>query len=247
MIRVTVWNEFLHEKQPGKAAEYYPDGIHGFIGKFLGENKDYRIRLAALEDKDHGLGGDVLDNTDVLIWWGHMAHDKVRDDIAEKVKEKVLCGMGLIVLHSGHFSKPFRALMGTTCSLKWRDNDFERLWTVLPGHPIAKGVPESIELDCEEMYGEMFDIPQPDELVFIGWFRGGEVFRSGCCWNRGYGKVFFFQPGHEHNPTYHNKNIQRIISNAVQWVAPVKRVEAIDCPHVEVSPEEKIKKENNKG
>jgi len=239
MIKVTVWNEYLHEKKSKEVATIYPDGIHGCIAKFLEQSGFCDVKTATLEEEEHGLTDDVLESTDVLIWWGHQAHHLVKDEIAAKVKNRVLRGMGLIVLHSGHISKPFVSLMGTSGSLKWRDGDFERLWTILPGHPIAKDVPEMIELEVEEMYGERFDIPQPDELVFLGWFSGGEVFRSGCCWNRGNGKVFYFQPGHEYNPTYHNKHIQTIIKNAVNWAKPVKIIENLDCPHISVSFEEK--------
>jgi trehalose utilization protein len=148
-----------------------------------------------------------------------MAHDEVSDEIIEKVHKRVLGGMGLIVLHSGHFSKIFKKLMGTTCDLKWRHDDTERLWVVAPGHPIAEGLGEYIELE-EEMYGEPFDVPQPDELVFVSWFGGGEVFRSGLCYRRGRGRIFYFRPGHEENPSYHNKDVQRVLQNAVRWAAP---------------------------
>ena len=141
--------------------------------------------------------------------------------------------MGLIVLHSGHFSKIFRRLMGTSCSLKWRDGARERLWCANPGHPIAQGLPEHFELDVEEMYGEFFDIPEPLETVFIGWFNGGEVFRSGVTFRRGLGNVFYFQPGHEANPTFHNENIQKVITNAVRWAAPATKKPEIICPCVE--------------
>lgn len=171
-----------------------------------------------------------------------MAHEQVPDKLVGKIYERVLGGMGLIVLHSGHNSKIFRKLMGTTCSLRWRDGDRERLWTVNPAHPIAQGVPEYFNIPVEEMYGERFDIPEPDELVFLGWFAGGELFRSGCCWNRGLGKVFYFQPGHESNPTFHNENVQRIIINAVHWAAPLGEVTPNKgCPHITVTPEEKYK------
>ena len=93
----------------------------------------------------------------------------------------------------------------------------------MPNHPIAEGVDESFVLENEEMYGEPFDIAKPDDVVFIGWFKGGEVFRTGCTWTRGNGKVFYFQPGHETNPTFHNKNIQKVIQNAVRWACPIKK------------------------
>lgn len=242
MIRVTVWNEGVHEKINNEVAGVYPAGIHGCIKNFLSSQDDMVIRTATLAQRRCGLSDEVLENTDVLIWWGHMAHDKVPDRLVEKIHKRVLGGMGLIVLHSGHHSKIFRALMGTTCNLSWRDDDRERIWTVNPSHPIAKGIPESFNIPNEEMYGERFDIPEPDELVFLGWFAGGEVFRSGCCWQRGLGKIFYFQPGHETNPTYHIKHVQRIIINAVRWAAPLNAIdEVLACPNVRETPEEKYR------
>jgi trehalose utilization protein len=222
-LNVTVWNENRHEQQNPVVRDIYPNGIHGAIAQFL-EAEGLNARTATLDEPEHGLTDDVLTNTDVLIWWGHLAHGEVKDEIVQKVQQRVLDGMGLIVLHSGHFSKIFKLLMGTSCDLKWREADeTERLWVVAPSHPIAEGIGEYIQLEKEEMYGEHFDIPQPDELIFTSWFEGGEVFRSGCTFSRGNGKVFYFRPGHETYPTYHNKQIQRVILNAVKWAQPVKR------------------------
>lgn len=221
-IRVTIWNEYRHEKSDAKIGALYPEGMHGQIAKFLGANADMEVRLAALDDPDQGLPDEVLASTDVLIWWGHMAHHEVKDELVDKVQKRILEGMGLIVLHSGHFSKIFRRMMGTTCSLKWREiGERERLWVVSPGHPIVEGLGEYFEIPHVEMYGEFFDIPTPDELVFISWFQGGEVFRSGCCYNRGKGKVFYFRPGHETFPIYYQKEVQQVMTNAVRWAAPV--------------------------
>lgn len=223
MVKVTVWNENRHEQKNQVVREIYPNGIHGTIAEFLKENS-HEVTTATLDEREHGLTDGVLDNTEVLVWWGHLAHGEVKDEIVQKVQQRVLDGMGLIVLHSGHFSKIFKTLMGTSCDLKWREADEkERLWVVSPSHPIVEGISEYIELEKEEMYGEHFDIPQPDELIFTSWFEGGEVFRSGCTYKRGNGKVFYFRPGHETYPTYHNKDIQRVISNAVKWAEPVKR------------------------
>jgi len=222
-IRVTVWNEGVHEKTHPEVAKVYPDGIHGAIGGFLKE-QGFDVRTATLDEPEHGLTDEVLDETDVLTWWGHMAHHRVSDEIVSKVQQRVLAGMGLIVLHSGHFSKIFQKLMGTTCNLKWREaGENERLWVVDPGHPIVEGVGPYIDIEHEEMYGEQFDIPAPDELVLISWFKGGEVFRSGCTWTRGKGKVFYFRPGHETFPTYFHPQVQKIITNAVRWAKPVDR------------------------
>lgn len=242
MTKVTVWNEFRHEKEDGNVKEIYPEGLHAAIKCFLDETGTFAVRTATLDEPEHGLTDEVLDNTDVLIWWGHMAHDEVQDAIVDKVQERVLKGMGLIVLHSGHNAKIFKRLMGTSCSLKWREAaERERLWIVAPGHPITEGLGEYIEIEHEEMYGEFFDIPTPDTLVFTGWFQGGEVFRSGCCYNRGYGKIFYFQPGHESFPIYYHKDIQKVIINAVKWVAPIKKIEKLECPNIK-NPLEKMDK-----
>jgi len=222
-IRVTVWNENRHEQKPNHpAGKVYPEGIHGAIAQGLREDAGFETRTATLDEPEHGLTDDVLASTDVLIWWGHGAHSEVRDEIVEKVQARVLAGMGLIVLHSGHHSKIFRRLMGTTCSLRWREADErERIWVVEPGHPIANGLTEPyFEIAKEEMYGEQFDIPAPDTLVFISWFQGGEVFRSGCCYHRGRGKIFYFRPGHESYPTYYQPEVRQVIANAVLWAAP---------------------------
>jgi trehalose utilization protein len=220
MVRVTVWNEFRHEREDEAAREQYPDGIHEAIAGFL-EERGFDTRTATLDESEHGLTEEVLDETDVLTWWGHIAHDEVEEEIVDRVQERVLEGMGLLVLHSGHYSKIFKRLMGTSCSLKWReDEERERLWVVEPSHPIAAGIDEYIELPDSEMYGERFDIPAPDALVFTSWFEGGEVFRSGCCFRRGAGKVFYFRPGHETYPIYRQPVIQQVLANAVEWAAP---------------------------
>ena len=221
-LRVTVWNEYRHEREANHpASQVYPDGIHGAIAQGLREQPGFEVRTATLDEPEHGLTDAALDQTDVLIWWGHAAHGEVRDEIVAKVQARVLDGMGLIVLHSGHESKIFQRLMGTTCALKWREaDDNERIWVLEPGHPIAEGLGETIELAEEEMYGERFDIPAPETLVFVSWFKGGEVFRSGCCYTRGRGKIFYFRPGHESYPTYFNPEIRRVIANAARWAAP---------------------------
>jgi len=222
IIKVTVWNEYIHEKKDEEVARVYPEGIHGAIASFLNEQPDIKARAVTMDMPEHGLDEDVLNDTDVLIWWAHIAHDQVSDEIVDKVYDRVMNGMGLIVLHSAHFSKIFKKLMGSTCNLKWREaGEKERIWVVEPGHPIAEGLPEYIEIPHTEMYGERFDIPQPDELVFISWFSGGEVFRSGCCYNRGKGKVFYFRPGHETFPIYYQPEVQTVICNAVRWAAPI--------------------------
>lgn len=220
MVRVTVWNEFLHEKVHEEVKKVYPDGIHNALAGGLSEG-GVEVRTATLDQPEHGLTEEVLNRTDVLIWWGHMGHDQVEDYIVERVHNRVMNGMGLIVLHSGHFSKIFKKLMGTGCDLKWREaGEKERIWTVNPAHPIAAGIPEQFVIESEEMYGEHFDIPAPDELIFVSWFEGGEVFRSGCTFSRGQGKIFYFRPGHETYPTYYNPTVLQVIRNGIRWASP---------------------------
>ena len=232
MIRVTVWNEYFHEKTHAHVKEIYPEGMHKVIADFLAAD-DVVVKTATLDDPNCGITEEVLNETDVLLWWGHAKHHAVPDEVAEMVQNAVLKGMGIIFLHSGHHSKPFRRLMGTPANLCWReDGDLERIWVVKPSHPIAQGLPRYFELEHEETYGEPFDVPEPDELVFIGWFSGGEVFRSGCCYRRGNGKIFYFQPGHESFPNYYNEYVQTVIKNAVRWAKPDYRVDALVGPHV---------------
>lgn len=225
IVRVTVWNEGRHEKKSPEIAAVYPHGIHGAIAEHLSSQSDMIVRTATLDEPDHGLTDEVLANTDVLLWWGHMAHGDVSDAVVDRVQARVLGGMGLIVLHSAHYSKIFKRLMGTHCSLIWREaGEKERVWTVAPGHPIAEGLGPYFEVPHTEMYGEYFDIPQPDELVFISWYPGGEVFRSGCAYYRGRGKVFYFSPGHETFPIYYQEEVRQVLANAVRWAAPVNVV-----------------------
>ncbi|MBC8099736.1 MAG: ThuA domain-containing protein [Armatimonadetes bacterium] len=220
-IRVTVWNEFRHEKTNRKVQTLYPHGMHTVLAAMLNQQPGITARVATQDEPEHGLTDSVLAATDVLTWWGHMAHEEVDDAIVARVQQRVLDGMGLIVLHSGHFSKIFRRLMGTSCALRWREADeLERIWVIDPSHPIAAGLGNSFDIPMSEMYGEHFDIPAPDTLVFVSWYAGGEVFRSGCCYQRGKGKVFYFSPGHEIYPIYHQPQVQQVIANAVRWAAP---------------------------
>jgi len=220
-LRVTIWNEFHHELNNERAKANYPDGIHECLAWALAA-EDLDIRTAWLEkDEEHGLSEEVLAATDVLLWWGHCRHGHVRDDVADRVVARVQQGMGFIPLHSAHFSKPFTRLMGTSCALRWRENDDSCVvWNVNPNHPITQGVPLHFTLDKEEMYGEYFFIPQPEELIFLSWFGGGNAFRGGCTFTRGLGRIFYFQPGHEMYPSYHNENVIKVIANAIRWAAP---------------------------
>jgi trehalose utilization protein len=216
--RVLVWNEYRHEVQNPAVAAIYPDGIHGTIAAPL-RDAGLDVRMGTLDQPEQGLTD--LDWADVLVWWGHIAHDEVSDANVDGIQARVLDGMGFVALHSAHYSRPFRRLMGTSCALKWREaNDRERLWVVAPDHPVAAGLGEYFEIEREEMYGEFFDIPTPDALVFVSWFSGGEVFRSGAAFARGRGRIFYFRPGHETYPTYHQAEVQRVIVNAVRWAVP---------------------------
>ncbi|HEV3417129.1 MAG TPA: ThuA domain-containing protein [Pirellulales bacterium] len=223
-IRITVWNEFVHEKTKPEVERIYPDGIHRTIADSLIRQfgDAIAVRTATLDEPEHGLSEAALAATDVLFWWGHAAHDRIADGVVDRVQRRVLGGMGLVVLHSGHASKIFRRLMGTSCMLRWRDvGELERLWIVNPAHPLVEGLlGESFALPQSEMYGEQFDIPAPDELVLVSWFAGGEVFRSGCTFRRGKGKIVYFSPGHETFPIYHDPNVQRILANAARWATP---------------------------
>ena len=232
-LRVTIWNENIHEQQEGSvAATIYPNGMHGAIRELLQNElgSGVEVSTATLEQDEHGLTIEVLENTDVLMWWGHEAHPQVSDEIVQRVYDSVLGGMGLIVLHSAHYSKIFKKLMGTSCSLKWRSSkDRECVWSVNPTHPITKGVADPIVIPLQEMYGEFFDIPTPDELIFISSFSGGEVFRSGATWRRGLGKVFYFSPGDQDFPVYHHKEIGKVLANAALWAKPTVRSTPIDA------------------
>ena len=218
-INVTIWNEYRHEKTDDKVKALYPDGIHAYLKSVL-DCDELNITLASLDDPECGLTDEVLNNTDVLVWWAHMCHHEVPDSVADRVRDRVYAGMGLILLHSAHYSKVIQKVVGMTGHLTWGDEVKEVVWNINPTHPIAAGVPTHFILPKEEIYGEPFQIPEPDELIFVGWYETGHVFRSGCTWRRGYGKVFYFQPGHESVPTYYDKNVQKIIKNAIFWAAP---------------------------
>ena len=235
-INVTIWNEFRHEKKVEKAMELYPNGLHAKIKEYLDGFEELNVRLAALDDEDQGLNDEILNNTDVLIWWGHMYHGEVKDELAGKIADRVFKGqMGFIALHSAHESKPFKKIVGTTGRLSWGDNQREVVWNLFPTHPIAEGIPTHFTLESEELYSEPFLIPQPDALVFASWFEHGNLFRSGACFLRGLGRVFYFQPGHETCQSYHNPHVLRVIKNAFLWVNPSVLPEDLSvnqCTHI---------------
>ena len=225
MIKVTVWNENIHEKQEiykDNLLKFYPMGIHNAIADFLNKDPEIEAKAVSLDMPSQGLPDEVLDNTDVLFWWAHAGHGQVEDALVEKIHKRVLEGMGMVLLHSAHYSQIFRKLMGTTCSLRWRESelDKERVWTINYSHPIAEGLPDYFDIPGTEMYGEIFDIPQPDDIIFISWYSGGEVFRSGITYQRGKRKIFYFSPGHETYPIYNQAEVQKILTNAAKWAKP---------------------------
>lgn len=233
-VKVVIWNEYLHEIENAGVAELYPTGIHGALADAFRERGGFSVGTATLREEGHGLSRERLADTDVLLWWGHKAHHEVDDATAAMVHEAVLSGMGLVVLHSGHMSKPFKRTLGTHGTLRWREADEkERLWNLRPDHPILADVPDQITLEQEEMYGERFDVPEPDELLMLSWFQGGEVFRSLCTWRRGLGRVVYFRPGHETYPTYHHPEIRRIVVQAAAWAAARIRRDASTCPNTD--------------
>ena len=267
MIRVTIWYEYAQEcgvmerrfvpemsdedyagfeafvkSRVEKMRAVYPKGLMGTLAGALSEDPELQITMTNIFEPEYGLPDELLENTDVLVWWSHILQDAIPDALAFKIVQRVQKGMGFVPLHSAHKSKPFMYLLGTSGCLKWREDDFCRVWTAAPGHPIAQGIPESFELEEEEMYGEPFDIPRPDDNIFISWYSGGELFRSGCTWTRGYGRIFYFQPGHETSPNYHNPYVQRIIRQGIRWAAPRTWRENFDCPNILDAPEARRKR-----
>ncbi len=234
ITKAIVWGENVHEQTSDVVRSIYPDGMHECIASTLNADSGITAETATLQQPEHGLSEERLAETDVLFWWGHAAHGDVSDDVVERVARHVWQGMGFVALHSSHFSKVFMRLMGSPCNLTWREaGERERLWLTSPGHPIAAGLPDCFELEYEEMYGEPFGVPEPEETVFVSWFQGGEVFRSGLTYRRGAGRVFYFRPGHETYPTYHDANVQRVLTNAAKWAHGERRSResTIDAPN----------------
>ena len=236
-IRAVVWGENVHEQENKIVGDLYPNGMHQCIADVLNAAGGIEATTATLQQEEHGLPAERLAQTDVLLWWGHAAHGDVSDEVTERVCEAVWSGMGMIFLHSAHFAKPFKRLMGAACNLTWREaGERERIWLTSPNHPIAHGLPNPFDLEHEEMYGEPFGVPEPLETVFVSWFQGGEVFRSGLTYKRGAGNIFYFRPGHETYPTYHDANVHKVLTNAVKWAYnPASRVaNPTDAPNVQV-------------
>lgn len=233
-------SQFVAAAAP-KVKETYPKGLLKTLADHLNEREGLNVTYTSLYMPEYGLPDELLEKTDVLVWWAHIAHDAIPDELAAKVVQRVQRGMGFVALHSAHLSKPFKWLLGTSGCLQWREVDFTRVWNLNPTHPIAQGIPPYFELPREEVYCEPFGIPKPDDLIFANWYRGGEMFRSGATWTRGNGKIFYFQPGHETFPSYYDPNVLRIIENGIRWAAPVAWIDKLECPFITDSPESKVK------
>ena len=134
MIRVTIWNEYLHEKEE-PVRHIYPNGIHGCIKEFLETDEELSIQTATFEMPEHGLTEEVLEQTDVLIFWSHMRQEQFSDEVAKRVCDHVRRGMGLIALHSAHFSKIMKGLLGTSMTLRWKHDQSERVFCTAPSVP----------------------------------------------------------------------------------------------------------------
>ncbi len=230
-IRVTVWNEFEDEIRKPDILELYPGGVHEHIASFLRKEEDMEVRTATFKDEiAFGIPDEVIDRTDVLILYSHMLQDMVSDERVQKVIDRVVNeGMGLIVLHSGLWNKLTQRLIGPGGYNGYREiRERERVWVVDQGHPIAKDLPIYFDFAHSEMYGEPATFPAPDELIFLSWYQGGEAARSGMTWRRGAGKIFYFSPGHARYDVMHSEYYQRVVINAVRWVAPTQKIEQIN-------------------
>ena len=222
-MRVTVWNENVHEGRDESVQRVYPEGIHEVVADGIrrGLGRDAVVTTATLDQPGQGLPAEVVRATDVLVWWSHIANDQLCDEVVDRVIARVERGMGLVLLHSALYSRVSLELLGTSCALdRWAPDNEQQVWTVKAGHPITAGVPSPIVIPADELYAEPCDLPEPDELVFISSYSGGAVFRSGCCFRRGDGRIFYFSPGDQQYPVYRQSEVRKVIANAVAWVAP---------------------------
>jgi trehalose utilization protein len=216
---VVVWSEGTAPKS------VYPNDINGAVAEGLKDLSGWEVVKAGLSDPDQGLPDKLLQRADVLIWWGHQKHGDVKDELVDKIVKRVKeDGMGFIALHSSHFAKPNKKLMGTACSWKAYvlDSTTLKITVKSPDHPIAKGI-KDFTIDHSERYSDPYAVPTPKAVVFEGTAslkKGGtDTSQIGLTWEIGKGKVFYFQAGHETNPVFMDPNVRQIMSNAVQWAA----------------------------
>lgn len=240
-MKITIFTEHNASMDSPEGKLAYPEGMNECLRLLIaGDGHEVTMIVHGPDDDGSELTEEMLKNTDVLVWWGHWYHGSVNPAVVDMVVDYVNRGMGMLALHSAHESRPMQRLMGTTGALSWREmGENERVWVIDKTHPVAQGLGDYIDIEHEEMYGEPFAIPAPDELVFISWFRGGEVMRSGCTFKRGFGKLFYFRPGHETLPTYHNEQIRRVILNALEYLKPARPVTTapVKSFHAQTPPE----------
>lgn len=212
-LRVHVWCEGTAPRA------VYPNDVDGAVADHLGKLPTLQVRRGRLADPSAGLAEDVLDATDVLLWWGHLRHDDVPNDRAEAVVRRVREGkLGLIALHSSCTSKPFKGLMGMACEPGgWReDGRPEHVKIVAPDHPIARGV-TPFTIPRSDMFAEPFEVPAPESVVLVSNWDNGETVRSGLTWTVGKGRVAFLRTGHDAFPVLFHPSVRQIIANATLW------------------------------
>ncbi|MDA1191131.1 MAG: ThuA domain-containing protein [Candidatus Poribacteria bacterium] len=214
-IRALCWSE---RTEP---LSVYPDGIDGAVADALKEI-GVEVKTAKMDDPEHGLSEEVLAETDVLFWWSHIRNGDLSEDVNARVVKHVLArGMGFVPIHSALFAKPFQTILGCTGNIGgWDHNQApENVYVIDQNHPIAEGLGAKFVLPETEMYVEPFDVPPPDELIFISSFSRGEVFRSGMTWYRGRGRIFYFRPGHETYKVLFEEPCRKVFQNAARWGA----------------------------
>ena len=222
--RVVVWSEGTAPKR------VYPKDVNTTIAEGLQPlSPTWEIVTASLADPEQGLTEESLAKTDVLIWWGHQKHGQVKDALVARIVRRVKeDGMGFIALHSAHFAKPLKKLLGTNCGWKGGyvcDGSKVELIVKDKNHPIVRGVSD-FSLANTERYSEPFEVPEPEAVVLDGIYirpdGTKEHSRHGLVWTVGKGKVFYFQPGHETYPHYFDPNVQKVLCNAVEWMGGKK-------------------------
>ncbi|MEZ5042821.1 MAG: alpha/beta hydrolase fold domain-containing protein [Saprospiraceae bacterium] len=102
-IKVVVWDE--RQKKQQKA---YPDFMGNHIADYLKKNDLLRVYSVGLDDPEQGLSDEVLENCEVMIWWGHVRHPEISVATSKKLIERVKAGtLEMIFLHSAHWANPF--------------------------------------------------------------------------------------------------------------------------------------------